>query len=72
MLIETMPNRSLHDQVRALASKEATGLPLLCALNASSQGDHSFGNMFLPRDGFAARFSIGWRPALGRECHFAS
>lgn len=50
MLIETMLNRRLHDQVRALASKEAPGLPLLYAVNTSSHGDHSFGNMFLPRE----------------------
>ena len=50
MLIETMLNRRLHDQVRALANKEAPGLPLLYAVNTSSHGDHSFGNMFLPRE----------------------
>jgi len=50
MLIETMLNRRLHDQVRALASKEAPGLPLLYAINTSSHGDHSFGNMYLPRE----------------------
>ena len=50
MLIETMLNRRLYDQVRALASKEASGLPLLYAVNTSSHGDHSFGNMFLPRE----------------------
>jgi cyclase len=48
LLIETMLNRRLHDQVRALASKEAAGLPLLYAINTSSHGDHSFGNMYLP------------------------
>lgn len=50
MLIETMLNRRLHDQVRALASKVAPGLPLLYAVNTSSHGDHSFGNMYLPRE----------------------
>jgi len=50
MLIETLLNRRLHDQVRALASKEAPGLPLLNAVNISSDGDHSYGNMFLPRE----------------------
>ena len=50
MLIETMLNRRLHDQVRALARQEAAGLPLLYAVNTSSHGDHSFGNMFLPRE----------------------
>lgn len=48
LLIETMLNRRLHDQVRALATETAAGLPLLYAVNTSSHGDHSFGNMFLP------------------------
>ncbi len=50
LLIETMLNRRLHDQVRALAKSESAGLPLLYAVNTSSHGDHSFGNMFLPRE----------------------
>jgi cyclase len=50
MLIETMLNRRLHEQVRALANENAAGLPLLYAVNTSSHGDHSFGNMFLPRE----------------------
>lgn len=50
MLIETMLNRRLHDQVRALAKEKAPGLPLLYAVNTSSHGDHSFGNMFLPSE----------------------
>lgn len=48
LLIETMLNRRLYDQVSALAKAEAGGLPLLYAVNTSSHGDHSFGNMFLP------------------------
>lgn len=48
LLIETMLNRRLHDQVRALAKAKAGKLPLLYAVNTSSHGDHSFGNMFLP------------------------
>ncbi|MBB5206343.1 glyoxylase-like metal-dependent hydrolase (beta-lactamase superfamily II) [Inhella inkyongensis] len=50
LLIETMLNRRLHDQVRQLAAKAAPGKPLLYAVNTSSHGDHSFGNMFLPRE----------------------
>lgn len=50
LLIETMLNRRLYDQVQALAKKEAAGLPLLYAVNTSSHGDHSFGNMYLPRE----------------------
>lgn len=47
MLIETMLNRRLFDQVQALAKKEALGLPLLYAVNTSYHGDHSYGNMYL-------------------------
>lgn len=50
LLIETLLNRRLHDQVRELARQKAGGLPLLYAVNTSSHGDHSFGNMFLPRE----------------------
>ena len=50
LLIETMLNKRLHDQVRALAKAKSGGLPLLYAVNTSSHGDHSFGNMFLPPD----------------------
>lgn len=50
LLIETLLNRRLHDQVRELVKEKAAGLPLLYAVNTSSHGDHSFGNMFLPRD----------------------
>ncbi|MGE0331592.1 MAG: MBL fold metallo-hydrolase [Ramlibacter sp.] len=50
MLIETMLNRRLHEQVRAFAKHKAAGLPLLYAVNTSSHGDHSFGNMFLPNE----------------------
>lgn len=50
MLIETMLNRRLYDQVQALVRQESGGRPLLYAVNTSSHGDHSFGNMYLPRD----------------------
>lgn len=48
LLIETMLNRRLHDQVRQLAAQQLKGKPLLYALNTSAHGDHSFGNMYLP------------------------
>lgn len=48
LLIETLLNQRLHEQVRAIAKEKAAGLPLLYAVNTSSHGDHSFGNMFLP------------------------
>lgn len=50
LLIETMINRRLHDQVRLLAKQKSAGRPLLYAVNTSSHGDHSFGNMYLSRE----------------------
>jgi glyoxylase-like metal-dependent hydrolase (beta-lactamase superfamily II) len=50
LLIETMLNKRLHAQVRALSQAKSGGLPLLYAVNTSSHGDHSFGNMFLPKE----------------------
>lgn len=47
LLIETMLNKRLNQQVQAL-SRKLGGKPLLYALNTSSHGDHSFGNMYLP------------------------
>jgi cyclase len=47
LLIETMLNRRLHDQVIALARK-ASAPSITYALNTSAHGDHSFGNMYLP------------------------
>ena len=46
LLIDTMLNKRLHDQVRALA-RQATPLPIGYAVNTSAHGDHSFGNMYL-------------------------
>lgn len=50
LLIETMLNRRLHNQVRALSKVQTGGRPVLYAVNTSSHGDHAFGNMYLPRD----------------------
>ena len=47
LLIETMLNRRLHDQVRALV-RQATPLPIVYAVNSSAHGDHPFGNIYLP------------------------
>ena len=47
LLIETMLNQRLNTQVQALSSKLG-GKPLIYAVNTSSHGDHSYGNMFLP------------------------
>jgi cyclase len=47
LLIETMLNKRLNRQVQDL-SRKLGGKPLIYAVNTSSHGDHSFGNMYLP------------------------
>lgn len=49
LLIETMLNQRLYNQVQQLG-KKITTKPLLYAINTSSHGDHSYGNMYLPAD----------------------
>jgi glyoxylase-like metal-dependent hydrolase (beta-lactamase superfamily II) len=45
--IETMLNQRLFNQVQQLG-KKISEKPLLYAVNTSSHGDHSYGNMYLP------------------------
>ena len=47
LLVETMLNKRLNQQVQDLSRKLA-GKPILYAVNSSAHGDHSFGNMYLP------------------------
>ncbi len=47
LLIDTMLNKRLNAQVQGL-SKQLGGKPILYAINTSSHGDHSYGNMYLP------------------------
>lgn len=47
LLIETMLNKRMNQQVQEL-SRKLGGKPLIYAVNTSAHGDHSFGNMFLP------------------------
>jgi len=47
LLIETMLNKRLNQQVQDL-SRKLGDKPLLYALNSSAHGDHSYGNMYLP------------------------
>lgn len=47
LLIETMLNKRMNQQVQDL-SRKLGGKPLMYAVNTSAHGDHSFGNMFLP------------------------
>ncbi len=46
LLIETMLNKRLNQQVRDL-SRKLSSKPLIYAVNTSSHGDHSFGNMYM-------------------------
>ncbi len=48
LLIETMLNKRMNQQVQDLSSKLG-GKPLMYAVNTSAHGDHSFGNMFMPK-----------------------
>lgn len=47
LLVDTMLNKRLNQQVQTL-SRQLGGKPVLYAVNTSSHGDHSFGNMYLP------------------------
>jgi glyoxylase-like metal-dependent hydrolase (beta-lactamase superfamily II) len=47
LIIDTMINRRLADQLLALI-RERTTRPILYAVNTSYHGDHSYGNQFLP------------------------
>ncbi len=48
MLIETMLDKRLFGQVQALV-RGVSQVPLAYAVNTSFHGDHSYGNMYLPR-----------------------
>ena len=47
LLVDTMLNARMNKQVQTLSQKLG-GKPLLYAINTSSHGDHSYGNMYLP------------------------
>ncbi|QDQ28622.1 MBL fold metallo-hydrolase [Chitinimonas arctica] len=47
LLIETMLNKRLHQQVMAL-NKKNQAKTITYAINTSAHGDHSYGNMYLP------------------------
>lgn len=49
LVVDTMLNERLSRQLQALV-KRSTSAPLTYAVNTSSHGDHSYGNMYLPRD----------------------
>lgn len=47
LLVDTMLNKRLNGQVQAL-SQRLGHKPILYAVNTSSHGDHTYGNMYLP------------------------
>ncbi|MGB9988143.1 MBL fold metallo-hydrolase [Massilia sp. SM-13] len=47
LLVDTMLNKRLNVQVQAL-SRKLGGKAILYAVNTSSHGDHTYGNMYLP------------------------
>lgn len=49
LIVDTMINRELAEQLLALV-KERTTKPILYAVNTSYHGDHSYGNQFLPKE----------------------
>lgn len=48
LLIDTMLNKRLNQQVLDLIAKQ-TKKPMIYAVNTSAHGDHSYGNMYLPK-----------------------
>lgn len=48
LLIDTMLNQRLNQQVQSL-TKKFTQEAILYAVNTSAHGDHSYGNMYLPK-----------------------
>ncbi len=49
LIIDTMLNKRLNTQVQNMVRNE-TGKPIIFAVNTSYHGDHSYGNMYLPKD----------------------
>lgn len=49
LIIDTMLNKRLNMQMQNLVAK-ATNKPIIFAVNTSFHGDHSYGNMYLPKD----------------------
>ena len=50
LMIDTMLNKRLNEQAQALISKATNKKPIIYAVNTSFHGDHSYGNMYLPKD----------------------
>jgi cyclase len=49
LIIDTMLNKRLNMQAQGLVSKQ-TDKSIVFAINTSFHGDHSYGNMYLPKD----------------------
>lgn len=49
LIIDTMLNKRLNRQVQDIV-KQKSGKSILYAVNTSAHGDHSYGNMYLPKE----------------------
>ena len=49
LIIDTMLNKRLNKQVQHMVKQKA-GKPIVYAVNTSFHGDHSYGNMYLPKE----------------------
>ncbi|WP_028025309.1 MBL fold metallo-hydrolase [Enterovibrio calviensis] len=49
LIIDTMLNERLNKQVQGMVATEANK-PIIYAVNTSFHGDHSYGNMYLPKE----------------------
>ncbi|MGK0269713.1 MAG: glyoxylase-like metal-dependent hydrolase (beta-lactamase superfamily II) [Cocleimonas sp.] len=49
LIIDTMLNKRLNQQIQDIV-KAKTDKPILYAVNTSAHGDHSYGNMYLPKE----------------------
>lgn len=49
LVIDTMLNKRLNEQVQKMVSKKASK-PVVYAVNTNYHGDHSYGNMYLPEN----------------------
>lgn len=57
LMIDTMLNKRLYSQALSLI-REVTQKPILYAVNTSYHGDHSYGNMYLPKDTKIVQHSV--------------
>lgn len=57
LIIDTMLNKRLNTQVQNMV-KDKANKPITYAVNTSSHGDHSYGNMYLPKETTIIQHSV--------------